>query len=80
MKDDRTTIERLNGEIAFACHTRSNADAEEQLMMLTGQFLNMLDHVSRFHLEVVTPSYLHEVLEDLRVMGIQHGWPYPRPE
>ncbi len=75
-----STIEKLDGHLVFATHTRNDHEAREQLMMLTGQFFNMLEHVARFHSQVITPGYLWDVHEDLHVLAVKHNLPEPSPD
>lgn len=74
----KTMFEELDGELVDAIATVSDEDAHDQLMRRTGEFLNMLDHCSRFHHKVVTAEYLGEVLEDLDHIQLRHGLPMPR--
>lgn len=66
------------GELVDAITTTGDADATEQLMQRTGQFLNMLDHCAQFHRKVLTASYLGDVLEDLDYIQLKYGLPQPK--
>lgn len=74
----KTTFEEFDGDLVDAIATVSDEDAHDQLMRRTGEFLNMLDHCSRFHPSVVTGEYLGEVLEDLDYLQGKHQLPAPR--
>jgi hypothetical protein len=74
------TIEKLDGSTMFFVQTRSDEDAHNQLMMLTGQWLDMLDHVCRFHSKVITVDYLFDLHEDLMHMEMKYNWPPPDSE
>ena len=74
------SIEYFDADNSFAVFTRDDDDAREQLMALTGHFLNLLDHVSRFHHQVITPGYVWDVFDDLEHMQMKHNWPEARPD
>lgn len=74
----KTMIEELDGELVDAIATVSDEDAHDQLMRRTGEYLNMLEHCSRFHPKVVTGEYLGEVWEDLDYIQRKHGLPMPQ--
>ncbi len=76
----KSTTEKLDGSVVFATFTRNDDEAREQLMMLTGQFLNMLEHVARFHPRVITAGYMWDVLDDLNVITVKFDLPDPAPE
>jgi hypothetical protein len=49
-------------------------------MVLTGQYMNMLEHVARFHRQVITAGYLWDVHEDLDTISFKFDLPAPRPD
>lgn len=72
----KTTTEKLDdGTTVFFVATRDDNDAHEQLMMLTGQFLDMLEHVARFHSQVISEDYAFDLANDLRTIGAKYGVP-----
>ena len=73
----KTSSETFEGELVDAIATVSDTDAHDQLMVRTGQFLNLLDHVARCHPKVITGDYLGDVLDDLDHLGIKYGLPDP---
>lgn len=73
----KTSQEHFQGQLVDAIATCNDDDADAQLMHRTGEFLNMLDHVARFHPKVVTGEYLGEVLGDLEHIAIRHSLPEP---
>ena len=72
-----TSKEVFNGELVDAIFTATDQDAYDQLMVRTGEFLNMLDHCARWHVQVVTGDYLGDVLDDLDHIRLKHNLPEP---
>lgn len=72
-----SSTEMLEDVLVDAIFTATDADAHEQLMHRTGQFLNMLDHAARNHPRVITGEYLGDVFDDLHHLGTKYNLPDP---
>lgn len=71
------TEEFMFGELVDSIITKDDADACAQLMERTGLYLNMVEHVAKFHRKVLTASYLGDVLNDIEELQLRYGLPQP---
>lgn len=76
-KISETSSDDLGELIGRAIITTSPVDAFNLLEETTGDFLAVLEHVSRNHPQVITPEYLGDLLDEMDYFEAKFGWPKP---